>query len=144
MEKPKIFIPDASIIIAYLLQENLWSKQINKFFDDFKQEKIQCLVPPLWYYEISNRLARIKIAREKKNNILFQNENNLGFVTIEPDKEQNLCAFNLCEKYSDITFYDASYHALAQSIGGIFITADKKYFNLIKKEKNIEFIADYS
>jgi len=145
MKKPLIYIPDASVIIAFLLQENLWQKQLNKFFSDLKQEKIQCCVPYLWYYEVGNRLSRIKEKQstEDFSQALFSNEFDLGFTTVEVTKKQSDKAFALCQKYPYISFYDASYHALAQYLNGIFLTADKKYYTLTRKEKNIEFIVNY-
>jgi predicted nucleic acid-binding protein len=145
MKKPLIYIPDASIIIAFLLQEDLWQKQMNQFFLDLKQEKIQCCVPYLWYYEVGNRLSRIKQKKSLENfsQFLFSNEDDLGFITIPVNKKQSIRAFALCKKYPRISFYDASYYALAQYLDGIFLTADKQYYALLKKEKNIEFITDY-
>lgn len=145
MKKPLIYIPDSSLIIAFLLQEDLWQKQINKFFLDLKQEKIQCCVPYLWYYEVGNRLSRIKQKNSLENfsQFLFINEDDLGFITIPVDKKQSDRAYALCQKYPRISFYDASFHVLAQCLNGIFLTADKQYYALLKKEKNIEFIANY-
>ena len=42
-----------------------------------------------------------------------------------------------------ITFYDASYHALAIKQKGTFITSDKKYFNKVRDKSHIQLLEFY-
>ena len=44
------------------------------------------------------------------------------------------------DKYPGISFYDASYHALAKAYGIPYITADKKYYQMTEKEGNIKLL----
>ena len=39
-----------------------------------------------------------------------------------------------------VTFYDASYHALAIQQKGTFITSDKKYFNKVRDKSHIQLL----
>ena len=39
-----------------------------------------------------------------------------------------------------VTFYDASYHALAIDQGGKFITSDKKYFDKVRDKSHIQLL----
>jgi hypothetical protein len=50
--------------------------------------------------------------------------------------------FFLVDRYS-VTFYDASYHALALVNGGIFVTADIKYVTLAEKAGGVVRLRDY-
>ena len=54
-----------------------------------------------------------------------------------------LMAFELMQKYPKISFYDASYHAIAIYENGKFITADKRYYETTKKEKHIILLKNF-
>jgi len=47
-------------------------------------------------------------------------------------------------KNLSVSFYDASYHALAKKIGGVFITADNRYYDKAKVVGNIEPLGSFS
>ena len=51
-------------------------------------------------------------------------------------------AADLAKQY-DITVYDAVFVSLAKLIDAIFITADKKLYEKIKKLKFVKFITDF-
>jgi len=52
-------------------------------------------------------------------------------------------AFRLTRKYSKISFYDAFYHAIALHNKIPFVTADKKYYEMVKKEGAILLLKDF-
>ena len=63
------------------------------------------------------------------------------FKSKKLDVETCKLIFELMKELS-VSFYDASYHALAQKMGGIFITADKKYYQKARAKGNIEFLGN--
>lgn len=46
------------------------------------------------------------------------------------------------KKYPRVSFYDASYHALAIAYDGLFVTADRKYYEMTRKEGNVTLLED--
>jgi len=52
-------------------------------------------------------------------------------------------AFKIMKKCTSVSFYDASYHALALYSGGTFITADKKYFKKARSFGHIQQLKTY-
>jgi len=63
------------------------------------------------------------------------------FKTRELDKEICELIFKLMKDLS-VSFYDASYHALSQRMGGIFITADDNYYEKARSTGNIELLGN--
>ena len=64
-------------------------------------------------------------------------------VSFIPFEEDLIAGTNrLVKKYPKVSFYDASYHALAKAYEGTFITADKKYYEATKKEGNIKLFSE--
>ena len=43
-----------------------------------------------------------------------------------------------------VTFYDASYHALAAVLGGVFVTADEKYLRKAGPDSHLLGLASWS
>jgi len=65
------------------------------------------------------------------------------FKTRELDLGICKLIFELMKNLS-VSFYDASYHALAKKIGGVFITADNRYYDKAKVVGNIEPLGNFS
>lgn len=114
---------DASIIIKWFQQEReeqleeaeiLWKKHLN--------QDININVPSILYYELYNHLSR-----NPKTDITSV----MGFIResdlIETNLDEGLILATVAfvRKYY-ISFYDASYIALAYELGCDLITADKK------------------
>lgn len=139
MIEPGLIIPDASVVLAYILGEESYQVELGALFQRYYDGKIQFLSPSLIIHELSNRLGRIpdfpiQSIRETFNII----------TTIEPTSEVIMNTFGLIKKYSQAVWYDALYHATALTYDGVLITADSHYYEITKNEGNIQFIADYS
>ncbi|MEN8176343.1 MAG: type II toxin-antitoxin system VapC family toxin, partial [Pseudomonadota bacterium] len=86
-------------------------------------DEIRLLVPPLWYFEVGNILARRYPAEAPK---LLRHLRSLGLEESISQDRYETRAHRLATTYR-VTFYDASYHALAETEAGLFVTADEKY-----------------
>ena len=91
-------------------------------------EQIEIYVPSLWYYEIGN-ILKIKE--------FLKNLKDLNFIECENTSEIETIILKLCSKNTRISFYDASYHGIAQYLNADLITADRKYYECIKNEGSI-------
>ena len=132
----EILIPDASVILKWTigLESERDQEEAINILNAWVAGKIEILLPELWAFEVGNFLGRVApdSALEKMQILL-----DFRFKTKELDLEICKVVFELMKNLS-VSFYDASYHALAKKIGGVFITADNKYYGKAKIVGNIE------
>ena len=132
----EIFIPDASVILKWTigLESERDQEEAINILNAWVAGKIEIVLPELWAFEVGNFLGRVvpDLALEKMEVLL-----DFRFKTRELDLEICKLVFELMKNLS-VSFYDASYHALAKRIGGVFITADNRYCDKAKIVGNIE------
>jgi predicted nucleic acid-binding protein len=121
----KLVVPDASVLLKWVLPEERepHAAQAVAVRDAFIAGRIRLLVPTLWFYEVGNVLAA-------------------NYADSAAQRLAALAAFRIPEARPTaawrerivklaaergVTFYDASYHALAEMADGVFVTADEKY-----------------
>ena len=136
----EIFVPDASVILKWAigLESELDREKAIHILDAWVGNNIELVLPELWVFEVGNVLGRMvpDSALEKMETLL-----EFRFKTKELDKETCKSIFELMKDLS-VSFYDASYHALAQRMGGVFITADDKYYQQARARGNIEILGN--
>jgi predicted nucleic acid-binding protein len=134
----EIFVPDASVILKWTigLESEPDQEEAVTILDAWITGKIEIALPELWAFEVANFLGRIApdSALEKMEILL-----NFRFKTRDLDRKICKLVFELMKNLS-VSFYDASYHALAKEIGGVFITADNRYYDKAKSLGNIELL----
>jgi len=136
----EIFVPDASVILKWAigLESELDREKAIHILDAWVGNNIEIVLPELWVFEVGNVLGRMvpDSALEKMETLL-----EFRFKTKELDKETCKSIFKSMKDLS-VSFYDASYHALAQRMGGVSITADDKYYQKARAKGNIEFLGN--
>ena len=141
MKKQKIYIPDANIILSALLDEEEYGEMAHSFLYDVFVGNIRLLVPSVWSYEVCNRLSRVKPFSLQKTIDEFQ-----GYRSLCDHAELSIPqiekAYSITKSFS-VSFYDASYHALALLNDGIFITLDKQYCRRAQKLKQVMVLEEY-
>ena len=80
-------------------------------------------VPSLWYFDVGNTLARKYPETAPEQLRLLRR---IGLREQAWSQAWQVAIFELTRRY-EVTFYDASYHALAIVTGGRFVTADEKH-----------------
>lgn len=136
----KLYIADASVLIKWAVLEMENIREAFLFRDDFFNEKVVIIVPGHCFPEVANYLSR----KEPKIGPSF-----VSFLINSSIEENCLTlsvvqrAFQLVLRHHGISFYDASYHALAIEKKGIFLTADAKYFQKTYKEGAIQLLKNY-
>ncbi len=135
-------IPDASVILKWVLpkEHEPYSKQAHAISQAFYDNEIELIVPSLWIYEVGNVLT---IKYPEYATVLMAHLTNLDIPVIHPSVQQVEMATKLVARYS-VTFYDASYHALAVIMNAVFVTADEKFLNKVKDDSRCQHLRNWS
>lgn len=134
------FVVDASIIIKWLLGDEREPDQekARNLLNEWVEGNAEISAPTLWQYEVGNFLGREvpEEATEKMNLLL-----NLNIRNVAPS--HNICRqCFIWMKEKGVTFYDASYLAVACEIGAILVTADEAFVRKMGKMDNICLLKD--
>ncbi len=135
------FIIDTSVLIKWLGEEAENLEEAMRVKNDFISGDIAISVPALVFWELNNFLGRR--FDPIKASVIFNQFKNYKFHPHLLSLELSLLTFKIMERCPRITFYDASYHALALHLGGTFLTADKKYYNMAKSFGSIKLLRHY-
>jgi predicted nucleic acid-binding protein len=137
---PKV-VPDASIILKWVLpQENEpYSKQAHAISQAFYDNEIDLILPSLWVYEVGNVLT---LKYPEVAGALLAHLANLDIPVVQPSARLIELTAKLVTRHS-VTFYDASYHALAVTAGAFFVTADEKFLRKVPGDKYCQHIRDW-
>ncbi len=141
MEENNLFILDASVLIKWFTGEAEDLEDAIYIRERWEKSLIEIIVPAHCFTEVINTIGRKyqNIADVTLSELL-----NSGIITHLPNLDTGTMAINLMKKYEKVSFYDAIYHTLAISKKGIFITADERYYNTVKKEGSITLLRDIS
>jgi len=136
----KWYVVDASVIIKWVLgdeSEPDQEKALN-LLDAWVNGTVELSAPTLWQYEVGNFLGRElhQDASEKMKLLL-----NLDIKSVDLTSAM----FDRCfvwMRQKGITFYDASYLAVAAETGADLVTADKKFTNRMREKDRICLLND--
>ena len=131
-------IIDASVITKWFFPEEDSQKAL-LIRDRHKEKEISLHAPILLIFELGNVFVSkgVKNKKDFNKNLRILYALNINFIHLE---EQTLeLAFAHSQEYK-LSFYDASYVALAQSLKCDFITADKKLYQTTKKLKFVKLL----
>ena len=129
---------DASVITKWFFEEED-TDQALKLLEKHKLETIQINVPVLLFFEFGNTVVKkfredIDTRKEFNRNLTDLFFIQLSFAETTPDLLK--LVYSVASRY-EITFYDATYVALAKSLKCDFVTADKK---LVEATKALKFV----
>lgn len=134
----EIIVPDASIILKWALrdEEETERDKASSILYSFIEGRYEIVLPSLWVYEVGNILGMKHPESSKEIMDIL-----LDFEFEEYRMSKDICRliFELINNLR-VTFYDASYHALAIKQKGTFITSDKKYFNKVRDKSHIQLL----
>lgn len=137
----EVLVVDTSVFIKWLIKETEGQKEAEKLKEDFVSQKIKIVIPSICLWEINNYLGQKLEINEAT--AIFSVFLLYRFKEVRMDIKLASLAFRIMKSAPKTSFYDASYHALALDTGGIFLTADEKYYKKTKKWKNIQLLKDY-
>ncbi len=133
-------VPDASIILKWVLppENEPYSKQAHAISQAFYDNEIDLIVPSLWVYEVGNVLT---IKYPEAARVLLAHLLNLNIPVVHPSPKHIELATRLVARHA-VTFYDASYLALAVAVGALFVTADEKFLRKVADDGFCQHISE--
>lgn len=135
-------VVDASTLLKWALPaaDEAWLDEANAIAAAALSGALRLRVPSLWYYEAGNILARK--TPDKAAAALEHLASLLTPWTLASSAETGKLALELVRRYG-VTFYDASYHALAIAIGGALVTADARYVRKVGQSDSVIELANW-
>ena len=129
------YVPDASVILKWVLGDEQEPDQdiAVDLLNAWVKNEVDLSAPDIWRYEVGNFMCREmpEVAMEKMDLLL-----NLRIRSVNFTLNMFSRCFEWMKNYS-ITFYDASYLAVAYETKSTLITADEKF---VKKLEEKDFI----
>jgi predicted nucleic acid-binding protein len=119
-----IIVPDASVILKWVLKtdEDHLEKAL-ALLSSWVAGETEIVLPSLWVYEVGNTVGRKNADKAEEIMALLLD---YRFPEARMDAGHLLASLDLMRRHT-VTFYDASYHAVALKAGGTFVTADDAY-----------------
>lgn len=138
----KLVVPDASVLLKWVLPEegepNV--EQAIALRDAFLAGRILLRVPPLWFYEAGNVLVG-RYSDSASERLAALASFRIPEARPYPAWREQIIA--IATNYR-VTFYDATYHALAVVLGGVLVTADDKYHRKVAPAPQVLPLARWS
>lgn len=131
-------ILDTSVVLKWFVDEEK-SQIARDIRDRYIRGEISINVPDLLLHEVANALLNKQSFTEHAVTEVVQSIFDMGINIIAPVPHIMKKAINLSYK-NKITEYDAHYLALALDMNYKLITADKKFYEKIKKYPSVEFL----
>jgi predicted nucleic acid-binding protein len=126
---------DASVILKWYLDDEEHSQKALSLLVKYVSNELDILAPSLLEYEVINGLIIAqKRGRIKKEKVLTAIE---GFINLEIDLKGLSYFYSKIIHYCNIyncSAYDASYLSLADEENISMITADKRLYEMVKKD----------
>jgi predicted nucleic acid-binding protein len=140
---PAYVVVDASVSLKWALDDEDCVEQAVALRDDAIRRQIRLLAPSLWLYEVTNGLVsatrRRRISVEQGRSALeLLMSLGVGFA----DPEATDCYRAAVDL--GVASYDAAYLALADDLGTVLWTGDKKFWEAVRsKTENVRWIGDF-
>lgn len=137
-----LVVIDASVILKWVLPPGAepYQPQALSLAEAVAQGRIEVRLPGLWYFEVGNIL--IRKYRQDADRDLADLRQQLGPCEQPVSAGWQREIIRLTGAYP-VTFYCASYHALAIVNDGVFVTADEKYLQAVAGEPNLRHLKDW-
>ena len=135
-----LLVLDTSVVAKWFKEEED-SDLALQIREDFHEGLHEIIVPDLLLYEISNALRFDKKFTPDLITDAIGSLFEMDIVITVPSKELISDAAKIAID-NDVTVYDAIYVALSLKINGIFITADKRFYEKIKGTENCKLLSD--
>lgn len=130
----KRVVLDASIALKWFLKEED-TDIAEVLLERIKRKEIEVDVPQLFFFELANV---IKTKTKSTSQDVLEAINKIFSLKLSGEKinKKLLVKANFYAQKYDLTIYDASYLALAKTLGVNLITADEK----LKKRARLKFV----
>ncbi len=134
-----VIIVDTSVLIKNFIKEED-SDFVDELISLHQRKELTLLSTPLLQFEFFNVLSnkfkdKARVRQSLKRFLSF----GIGIIDAKYGYLEKAIE-NACE--ARVSYYDSSYHALAKDMDGVFLTADKKYFDITENQGNILLLSN--
>jgi predicted nucleic acid-binding protein len=131
-------VPDASVILKWVLdaEDEPGHAAASRLLERWQRREISLAVPPLWLYEVGNVLCLKRPADAAEALAALCD---LGFSEVPLSRELIQRIVVLAQNHG-VTFYDASYLAVAEERNAVLVTADSKFFRRLPAGLAVELL----
>lgn len=135
-----VVVPDALVILKWVLKmdEDHVEKAL-ALLSSWTAGETEIVLPSLWVYEVGNIVGRKNAERAEEIMALLLD---YRFPEARIETGHLLVSLDLMRRHA-VTFYDASYHAVALNAGGTFVTADDAYVRRAGNAGHVVSLKDY-
>jgi predicted nucleic acid-binding protein len=134
---PKPLVIDTSIAIKWLfLEDEAATTKARQLLLKIEAGSYLAYAPILQKYELGNVLHKSKKITEHELNTYLEFLENFPISYLAETPNLSKTTHELCFKHS-ITYYDASYLALAIELNAIIVSSDQKFISAVNDEKLI-------
>jgi len=142
----EVLVVDASVATKWLLTDEEHVDRARLILQHFAEGKTQIVAPAHLRYEVPSAITAATVGRRSR---LSPEEGKeaidefleLGLQTVETD-ELIRAAYPLVHQHG-CSFYDALYLALAQDLGVPLVTADRQFYQRVRRLSQVVWIGDY-
>ena len=140
--KRKIVVIDSSVAIKWINRQNeLLIEQANKILQEVQFEKTEIAAPELSKYEIGNAMLRKKITLLEAK-VALEKLYDIPIRFISLDLELATRSLEIASE-NKITYYDASFLALAEKLKAVLVTDNPKHQKIPGKKIKVVALKDY-
>jgi len=126
---------DASVLAKIFLEED-GKEEVYSLMEMKMKGEVTVLATPLLIYELLNVLSNTFKDFDKVHEV-YERFKKFQISLIDPDdKFVSDATKDSCENRT-VSYYDASYHALARDMDAVFITADERYYDAMKGKGSV-------
>ena len=136
--RPTAVVPDASIILKWVLdaEDEPGHAAASQLLERWQRGELRLVVPPLWLYEVGNVLC-LKRPADAAEALGILCDLGLSEVPLSRELMQRTVAL---AQGHDLTFYDASYLAVAEESKAVLVTADSKFYRRLPAGLAVELL----
>jgi predicted nucleic acid-binding protein len=132
-------VPDASVILKWVLdaEDEPGHAAATDLLKRWQRRELSLAVPPLWLYEVGNVLC-LKRPADAAEALAALCDLGLSEVALSRELIQRIVG--LAQNHR-LTFYDASYLAVAEERKAVLVTADSKFYRRLPAGLDVELLA---
>lgn len=134
-------VPDTSVVLKWFRQEEIMAERALGLLQGYLDGRIRMSVPALLDYEFANVLRYKADMSTAQVETAIQALFDLGLEWIAPSPGLTRRAVVMARDH-ETSVYDATFAALAESIGGTFVTADGRLARRLRGLQCVTFLGD--
>ncbi len=130
---------DTSVLVKFFIEEEN-SDFVNELMILHQKTELSLIAPPLIIFEFLSVISKVYKNTEKAKGCLKKfYQCKIGMIDATYGYLERALK-GACE--TNVSYYDSGYHALAKEMQGVFLTADKKYYETMKSKGSIVLLSE--